>query len=258
MLRGLRRARYPRRRSVPSRVSTSLPTSDSSTPDSVMTPLFAMVRANLKMSLRNRAALFWNLAFPALFIVIFGVVFGRGTTVEFDVGVAGPESAFRDAVVAALQANPSFVVSIGDEAEELQALADGNRGVVAVFASEADRERRGPAGGDPLLQRDGGAGLAGGGRGGAPDVDRRGGWSASAADRGTAGHGARRLVHGHLRARYPGHEPDELRGDRAGDRVRHLPRARHPAPHPGDPVPAHLVHPGAGDLAAAGGGDCRR
>jgi ABC-2 type transport system permease protein len=102
-----------------------------------MTPLFAMVRANLKMSLRNRAALFWNLAFPALFIVIFGVVFGRGTTVEFDVGVAGPESAFRDAVVADLQANPSFTVYFGDEADELQALADGNRGVVAVFGAEA-------------------------------------------------------------------------------------------------------------------------
>src|SRR5215218_2562657 len=112
----------------------------SSTPrllDSTMTPLLAMVRANLKMSLRNRAALFWNLAFPALFIVIFGVVFGRGTTVEFDVGVAGPESAYRDAVVADLQANPSFVVYLGDEADELQALEDGNRGVVAVFGSEA-------------------------------------------------------------------------------------------------------------------------
>jgi len=103
-----------------------------------MTPLLAMVRANLKMSLRNRAALFWNLAFPALFIVIFGVVFGRGMTVEFDVGVAGPESAYQDAVVAALQANPSFTVSTGDEAEELQALADGSRGVVAVFAAEVD------------------------------------------------------------------------------------------------------------------------
>jgi ABC-2 type transport system permease protein len=103
-----------------------------------MTPLVAMVRANLKMSLRNRAALFWNLAFPALFIVIFGVVFGRGTTVEFDVGVAGPQSAFRDAVVAALRDNPSFAVSLGDEAEELRALEDGNRGVVAVFASTAD------------------------------------------------------------------------------------------------------------------------
>jgi ABC-2 type transport system permease protein len=106
-----------------------------------------MVRANLMMSLRNRAALFWNLAFPALFIVIFGVVFGRGPTVEFDVGVAGAESTFRDAVVAALRANPSFAVSLGDEAEELRALEDGNRGVVAVFASEADAS----AGGLPAV-----------------------------------------------------------------------------------------------------------
>jgi ABC-2 type transport system permease protein len=112
-----------------------------------MTPLLAMIRANLMMSLRNRAALFWNLAFPALFIVIFGVVFGRGTTVEFDVGVAGPASAYRDAVVAALQSNPSFAVSLGDEADELQALADGNRGVVVVFAAEAG----GSAGGPPAV-----------------------------------------------------------------------------------------------------------
>ena len=97
-----------------------------------------MVRANVTMSLRNRTALFWNLAFPALFIVIFGVVFGRGASVEFDVGVAGPESAFRERVAAALRANPSFTVSEGDEAAELQALADGTRGVVAVFGPGAE------------------------------------------------------------------------------------------------------------------------
>jgi ABC-2 type transport system permease protein len=101
-----------------------------------MIALLAMVRANVMMSLRNRAALFWNLAFPALFIVIFGIVFGRGTTVEFDVGVVGPETAFRDSLVAALEANPSFVVSLGDEVNELQALEDGDRGVVAVLGSE--------------------------------------------------------------------------------------------------------------------------
>jgi ABC-2 type transport system permease protein len=99
-----------------------------------MTPLLAMVRANVTMSLRNRTALFWNLAFPALFIVIFGVVFGRGSSVQFDVGVAGPESAFRDQVVAALQANPTFVVTVGEEAHERQALQAGDRAVVAVFA----------------------------------------------------------------------------------------------------------------------------
>ena len=105
-----------------------------------MTPLLAMVRANVLMSLRNRAALFWNLAFPALFIVIFGVVFGRGASVEFDVGVAGPESAFREGVAAALRENPSFVVSTGEAADELRALEDGARGVVAVFGEEGGGE----------------------------------------------------------------------------------------------------------------------
>jgi ABC-2 type transport system permease protein len=102
-----------------------------------MTSLLAMTKANLLMSLRNRTALFWNLAFPALFIVIFGVVFGRGTTVEFDVGIAGPESAFRERVVAALRGNTAFNVSLGEEGEELRALDEGERAVVAVFGAEA-------------------------------------------------------------------------------------------------------------------------
>jgi ABC-2 type transport system permease protein len=105
-----------------------------------MTPLLAMIRANVLMSLRNRAALFWNLAFPAIFIVIFGLVFGRGTNVQFDVGIVGPESAFREGVIAALSGNASFVVTVGEEAEELQALQDGNRGVVAVFAPSSGDE----------------------------------------------------------------------------------------------------------------------
>jgi ABC-2 type transport system permease protein len=102
-----------------------------------MTPLLAMVKANFMMSLRNRTALFWNLAFPALFIVIFGVEFGRGENVNFSVGVVGPESAFREGVVAALQANPVYAVSQGEEASELQALQDGKRGVVVVFGEPA-------------------------------------------------------------------------------------------------------------------------
>ena len=94
-----------------------------------MRALLAMIKANLKMTVRNRQAIFWNLAFPAIFIVIFGIVFGRGQSIEFAVGVAGPESAFREGVVAALQANPAFTVSQGAEPEELQALEAGDRGV---------------------------------------------------------------------------------------------------------------------------------
>lgn len=46
-----------------------------------MRSLLAMIKANLKMNVRNRQALFWNLAFPALFILIFGAVFGRSNAV---------------------------------------------------------------------------------------------------------------------------------------------------------------------------------
>jgi ABC-2 type transport system permease protein len=107
-----------------------------------MRPLLAMVKANLKMSVRNRTALFWNLAFPALFIVIFGAVFGRGMEVEFVVGVAGPPSSFRERVVAALASNQAFAVRHGEEAAELAALRGGGRDVVVVFASDPE-----PAGG---------------------------------------------------------------------------------------------------------------
>ena len=107
-----------------------------------MKPLLAMIRANLKMSLRNRTALFWNLAFPAIFILIFGAVFGRGMNVDFDVGLAGPASRYQERVAAAMDGNPSFVVARGEEAAELEKLRDGERNVVLVFGADPE-----PAGG---------------------------------------------------------------------------------------------------------------
>lgn len=101
-----------------------------------MRPLLAMIKANLKMSVRNRTALFWNLAFPALFIVIFGAVWGGGSGVEFRVGVVGAGSDFRQRVVAGMAGNAAFVVRQGEEAAELAALQDGEREVVLVFAAE--------------------------------------------------------------------------------------------------------------------------
>ena len=107
-----------------------------------MRALRAMVKANLKMSVRNRMALFWNLAFPAIFIVIFGAVFGRGPGVDFSVGFAGPSSRFQDRVAAVMAGNASFTVETGEAGAELEALRDGDRSVVLVFGSDPE-----PAGG---------------------------------------------------------------------------------------------------------------
>jgi ABC-2 type transport system permease protein len=42
--------------------------------------------ANLKSFTRDRAALFWTLAFPILFVVLFGTIFSGGGTPNYDLG----------------------------------------------------------------------------------------------------------------------------------------------------------------------------
>lgn len=116
-----------------------------------MRPLLAMIKANLKMSVRNRQALFWNLAFPAIFIVLFGTIFNEGGNVSFDVGVAGggddgSASALQSGLVSAMEANGAFKVHQGAAATELRKLKDGDRDVVVTFGPPA------VAGGQPTVQ----------------------------------------------------------------------------------------------------------
>jgi len=109
-----------------------------------MTALLAMIRANLKMTVRNRQAIFWNLAFPAIFILIFGAVFGRDDGAGFTVGIAGDPSQLRTDAVAAMTASDAFSLHEGSAKEELAELEDGDRDVVLVFGPE-------PAGGYPSV-----------------------------------------------------------------------------------------------------------
>jgi ABC-2 type transport system permease protein len=101
-----------------------------------MKPFLAMTRANLRMTVRNRTALFWNLIFPALFILIFGAIFSD-ETLDIEVGITGETSDFRSAVVDQLHRNEVFTVKTGDDAgSELAKLEDGDRDVVLVFGPE--------------------------------------------------------------------------------------------------------------------------
>src|ERR671917_1594041 len=98
-----------------------------------MRSLWAMIIANLKMSLRNRTALFWNLLFPAIFIIIFGLVFGGAGGFSFTVGIVGPPSEYQDRVTMAMASNDAFAVTHGSEGDELMALREGERDVVLIF-----------------------------------------------------------------------------------------------------------------------------
>jgi len=100
-----------------------------------MQSFLAMVIANLKMTVRNKQATFWNLAFPAIFIVLFGAIFQDGTAVtDIQVGVSGGSSPVHDALVQALQETDGFSVSTQPLDDELDKLKDGDLDVVVGFA----------------------------------------------------------------------------------------------------------------------------
>lgn len=103
-----------------------------------MGPFLAMVKANLKMTVRNRQALFWNLAFPAIFILIFGAVFSGDGSVEFDVAVTGAPSSFQQQVITALKSNDAFKVTISDTETEEGKLRESERDFVLVFSPQGD------------------------------------------------------------------------------------------------------------------------
>jgi ABC-2 type transport system permease protein len=99
-----------------------------------MHALIAMIKANLKMTTRNRQAIFWILAFPILFIVIFGTVFSQDTGVNFHVGVVGADSSLKSATIDAMKSNNAFTVDTsGTTDQELQKLKDGDRDIVVDF-----------------------------------------------------------------------------------------------------------------------------
>src|SRR5688572_19950615 len=98
----------------------------------------SMIIANLKMSFRNRGAIFWNLLFPAIFIVIFGAIFGNEMSVVIDVATTGPESAYHQQVEGVFRDLDAFdLAGSHDQEALLDDLDDGDLDAVIVFG-EAD------------------------------------------------------------------------------------------------------------------------
>lgn len=111
-----------------------------------MASFLSMVKSFLKMTVRNRTALFWNLIFPVIFILVFGTVFNNDQF-SSDVGLAGAPSEFHSAVAQTLEETDVFHVTTNEDTQqELDALKDGDRNVVLVFGDEP------ASGGFPTVQ----------------------------------------------------------------------------------------------------------
>ena len=97
-----------------------------------MTPVLALYLASQRTFLRDRMALFWTLAFPVLFILLFGVIFSGSGQDPVAVGVVRPAGAggAPDPVLAALNGIPALAVHAGTRDDLMDQLGAGDLRVV--------------------------------------------------------------------------------------------------------------------------------
>ncbi len=98
-----------------------------------MTAFRAMVVANLKMMVRNRQSLFWLLAFPIMFMILFGYLL-NDNAVSLSIGVVDANvSPIATQITNTLKTSDGFKVSTGEKDAELKLLDQGKRSLVIVF-----------------------------------------------------------------------------------------------------------------------------
>ncbi len=91
-----------------------------------MRALLSLTKANIQSFVRDRNSVFWTLAFPVLFIVLFGAIFSGGGTATYKVGwVDGDTGAAAARLRAAFASVP--LLSLRDETQSA-ALADMRKG----------------------------------------------------------------------------------------------------------------------------------
>ncbi|HKW23212.1 MAG TPA: ABC transporter permease [Ktedonobacterales bacterium] len=99
-----------------------------------MSTIFSLYFANLKEFMRDRAAIIWTLAFPLIFIVLFGVIFGGNSAPNYTVGIVNEDSGpVSQQLVGAFRKIPSFKIETGSRDAELNKLKQGNVDMVIVI-----------------------------------------------------------------------------------------------------------------------------
>jgi ABC-2 type transport system permease protein len=87
-----------------------------------MHALVTLTVANLRSFVRDRAALFWTLAFPVIFVVLFGTIFSGGGTPEYQVGWVDEDRTPASSRLRNAFSATSFL-KLTDEADRAAALA---------------------------------------------------------------------------------------------------------------------------------------
>lgn len=105
-----------------------------------MNALLQLTLANIRSFVRDRAALFWTLAFPLIFIFLFGAIFsGGGTSTQAFAWVDEDRTPGSSELRAAFAAEPLVELADNDLEAALAAMREGSvRAVIVVPAGYGD------------------------------------------------------------------------------------------------------------------------
>jgi ABC-2 type transport system permease protein len=101
-----------------------------------MHPLLPLTRANVRSFVRDRAALFWTIAFPVIFVVLFGTLFGGAGSPSYAVGWVDLDGSPGSAQLKEAFANTGLLtLTASDQASAIASAQDGKLDAVIVVPS---------------------------------------------------------------------------------------------------------------------------
>jgi ABC-2 type transport system permease protein len=101
-----------------------------------MRSLRALSLANLRSFIRDRAALFWTLAFPVVFVIMFGTIFAGGGSSNYRLGWVDQDgTAAAAGLRAAFEVNAPVDLTDGTLEEARATMLDGDLDAIVVIAS---------------------------------------------------------------------------------------------------------------------------
>ncbi|MGE5334403.1 MAG: ABC transporter permease [Nitrososphaerota archaeon] len=102
-----------------------------------MSTILSLYVASIKEFVRDRAAIFWTLAFPLIFILLFGVIFNGGGTPNYTVGLVNEDNGqVGQALASSFKKVPSFTVQTGTRDDEMNKLKKGEVNMVIVIPAD--------------------------------------------------------------------------------------------------------------------------
>jgi len=105
-----------------------------------MRPFYKLTVAAFKQFYRDKTAMFFAFAFPLIFMVIFGLIYGNTGSVNYDIGLVksdnGPAAA---AIAQSLSKIPIFTISEGNLDDRLQELKKGDLKAVIVIPADIEK-----------------------------------------------------------------------------------------------------------------------